>query len=53
MALGLKHPEIAERLVISRRTARHHIEHICTKIGVSSRALACLFAARHGLIGDA
>ena len=52
MALGLKHSEIAERLVISRRTARHHIEHIYTKIGVSNRALACLFAARHGLICD-
>jgi HD-GYP domain-containing protein (c-di-GMP phosphodiesterase class II) len=52
MALGLKHSEIADRLVISRRTARHHVEHIYTKIGVSSRALACLFAARHGLIGD-
>jgi HD-GYP domain-containing protein (c-di-GMP phosphodiesterase class II) len=52
MALGLKHSEIAERLVISRRTARHHVEHIYTKIGVSNRALACLFAARHGLIGD-
>jgi HD-GYP domain-containing protein (c-di-GMP phosphodiesterase class II) len=52
MALGLSHSEIAERLVISRRTARHHVEHIYTKIGVSSRALACLFAARHGLIGD-
>jgi HD-GYP domain-containing protein (c-di-GMP phosphodiesterase class II) len=52
MALGLRHSEIADRLVISRRTARHHVEHIYTKIGVSSRALACLFAARHGLIGD-
>jgi HD-GYP domain-containing protein (c-di-GMP phosphodiesterase class II) len=51
MALGLSHSEIADRLVISRRTARHHVEHIYTKIGVSSRALACLFAARHGLIG--
>src|SRR6201997_882449 len=52
IAIGLSHSEIAERLVISRRTARHHVEHIYTKIGVSSRALACLFAARHGLIGD-
>jgi HD-GYP domain-containing protein (c-di-GMP phosphodiesterase class II) len=52
MALGLKYSEIAEHLVISRRTARHHVEHIYTKIGVSNRALACLFATRHGLIGD-
>jgi DNA-binding CsgD family transcriptional regulator len=38
--------------VISRKTARNHIEHIYTKLGVSNRAMACLFAARHGLIGD-
>jgi HD-GYP domain-containing protein (c-di-GMP phosphodiesterase class II) len=52
MAIGLKYSEIAERLVISRKTARHHVEHIYAKIGVSNRALAGLFAARHGLIGD-
>jgi HD-GYP domain-containing protein (c-di-GMP phosphodiesterase class II) len=52
LAIGLKHSEIAEQLVISRKTARNHIEHIYTKIGASNRAMACLFAARHGLIGD-
>jgi HD-GYP domain-containing protein (c-di-GMP phosphodiesterase class II) len=52
IALGLKYSEIAEQLVISRKTARHHVEHIYAKIGVSNRALAGLFAARHGLIGD-
>ena len=52
VALGLKYSEIAERLVISRKTARNHVEHIYAKIGVSNRALAGLFAARHGLIGD-
>jgi DNA-binding CsgD family transcriptional regulator len=39
-------------LVISRKTARNHVEHIYIKIGVSNRAMASLFAARHGLIGD-
>jgi len=29
--------EIAERLVISRRTAEHHVQHIYAKIGESSR----------------
>ena len=52
LALGLTHSEIAERLVISRKTARNHVEHIYHKIGVSNRALASLFAVRHGLIGD-
>jgi HD-GYP domain-containing protein (c-di-GMP phosphodiesterase class II) len=52
IAIGLKYSEIAERLVISRKTARNHVEHIYAKIGVSNRPMACLFAARHGLIGD-
>lgn len=52
LALGLTHSEIAERLVVSRKTARNHVEHIYLKIGVSNRALASLFAVRHGLIGD-
>jgi len=44
--------EIAERLVISRKTAGHHVEHIYAKTGTSNRALASLFAASHGLIDD-
>ena len=52
LAVGLKPSEIAERLVISHKTARNHVEHIYSKIGVSNRAMASLFAARHGLIGD-
>lgn len=52
LARGLSNKQIAERLVISRKTASHHIEHIYTKIGVTNRALAGLFAAKHGLITD-
>jgi HD-GYP domain-containing protein (c-di-GMP phosphodiesterase class II)/DNA-binding CsgD family transcriptional regulator len=47
---GLSNKEIAERLVISRKTAGSHVEHIYTKIGVSNRALASLFAMKHGLM---
>jgi HD-GYP domain-containing protein (c-di-GMP phosphodiesterase class II) len=52
VALGLSTKEIAERLVISPKTAANHVEHIYAKIGVSNRARASLFAARHGLIGE-
>ena len=52
LARGLSNREIAERLVISRRTAAHHVEHIYTKTGTTNRALASLFAANHGLIKD-
>jgi DNA-binding NarL/FixJ family response regulator len=52
LARGLSNKEIAERLVISRRTAAHHVEHIYAKTGTTNRALASLFAANHGLIRD-
>ena len=50
LARGVPNREIAERLVISRKTAGNHIEHIYAKIGVSNRARASLFAVRHGLM---
>jgi HD-GYP domain-containing protein (c-di-GMP phosphodiesterase class II) len=50
MAEGLSNREVARRLYISPRTAEHHVQHIYTKIGVSSRAAAALFAMEHGLI---
>jgi ATP/maltotriose-dependent transcriptional regulator MalT len=31
--------------------AANHIEHIYTKLGISSRAAATLYATQHGLIG--
>src|SRR5260370_806227 len=52
LAQGMSNREIAERLVISRKTASHHVEHIYAKTGTTNRALASLFAANHGLIGD-
>jgi HD-GYP domain-containing protein (c-di-GMP phosphodiesterase class II) len=52
LARGLSNREIAERLVISRKTASHHVEHIYAKTGTGNRALASLYAASHGLIGE-
>jgi DNA-binding CsgD family transcriptional regulator len=51
-ARGLSNKEIAERLVISPKTAGNHIEHIYTKIGISNRAGASLFAMQHGLLPE-
>ncbi|WP_166351980.1 HD domain-containing phosphohydrolase [Phytoactinopolyspora limicola] len=48
---GLSNREIAERLVISRRTAENHVQDVYTKIGVSTRAAAAMFAMEHGLAG--
>ena len=52
LARGLSNKEIADALVISRKTAGTHIEHIYTKIGASNRARASLFAMKHGLMTD-
>jgi len=52
LAQGLSNKEIAQRLVISRKTAGNHIEHIYAKIDASSRATASLFALQHGLLPD-
>ena len=52
LARGLTNKEIAERLVISRKTVANHVEHIYAKIGVSTRTAAALFATQHGLLGD-
>jgi DNA-binding NarL/FixJ family response regulator len=41
--------QIAHRLGISPKTADQHIQNIYTKLGVSTRAGATLFAARNGL----
>ena len=42
--------EIATELFISSRTAEHHIEHIYTKIGVSSRVAATRWAVKHQVV---
>ena len=52
LARGLSNKEIAQRLVISRKTASNHIEHIYTKLDVTNRARAGLLAAKYGLMTD-
>lgn len=50
IARGASYKEVAGRLFISPKTAEHHVGHIYTKIGVSSRAAAALFAMEHDLL---
>ncbi|HEX4432508.1 MAG TPA: response regulator transcription factor, partial [Frankiaceae bacterium] len=50
LSRALSNKQIAERLVIARKTVDNHVEHIYSKLNVSNRAQAGLVAARHGLM---
>jgi predicted ATPase/DNA-binding CsgD family transcriptional regulator len=49
VAAGKTNRQIAEALVVSERTVATHLDHIFTKLGVSSRTAVATFALRHGL----
>jgi HD-GYP domain-containing protein (c-di-GMP phosphodiesterase class II) len=49
IARGRTSKEIAKALVITEKTAGHHVEHIYAKTGVSTRVGAALFAMQHDL----
>ncbi len=50
MATGLSNRDIAPLLFISESTVKTHVGHIISKLGVSDRVQAAVWAARHGLL---
>ena len=52
LARGMSNRQIAERLVITPKTAGNHVEHIYAKIDASNRAAAAMFAVQHGLLPE-
>jgi DNA-binding CsgD family transcriptional regulator/tetratricopeptide (TPR) repeat protein len=51
IAHGLTNRQIAERLVISERTAHAHVRNILDKLGCSSRTEVATWAVQHGVAG--
>lgn len=49
IASGASNPEIADALIVSRRTVSTHVEHILEKLGAVSRAEVAARASREGL----
>ena len=50
VAEGMDNSAIAERLCLSRNTIKSHVHNIFTKLGVSDRTQAAVWAMRHGLV---
>lgn len=50
IAQGNTNQQIANRLGVSERTARTHVSHILTKLGLTSRTQAAMWATRAGLV---
>ncbi len=53
VADGLTNAEIAERLVVSQRTAEHHVAAVLTKLGATTRRDAARIARELDVYGDA
>lgn len=51
MAQGLSNPEIADRLFVSRSTAKFHVSSVLSKLGVESRTEAVVLALQQHLAG--
>ena len=53
VAAGLTNAEIADKLVVSQRTAEHHVAAVLTKLGAATRRDAARRASELGLAGRA
>lgn len=50
LAMGLSNKEIAPLLFIGESTVKTHVAHIISKLNVSDRVQAVVWAARHGML---
>ncbi|HEY2592455.1 MAG TPA: LuxR C-terminal-related transcriptional regulator, partial [Chloroflexota bacterium] len=52
VAQGLSNRDIAQRLVVSERTAENHVQHVLNRLGLHSRAQVAVWAVHNGLTPD-
>jgi non-specific serine/threonine protein kinase len=52
LAEGRTNQEMADGLIVSRRTVESHVSHILDKLGLATRAQIAVWAARNGLLGN-
>jgi HD-GYP domain-containing protein (c-di-GMP phosphodiesterase class II) len=52
LARGMTNKQIAQSLIVAPATIDHHVRHIYTKIGCSTRLAATLFAMEHRLFSE-
>jgi DNA-binding CsgD family transcriptional regulator len=52
LALGLRNPQIADRLFVSPKTIEHHVSSILAKLEVSTRDAAVVHARQQGWLTD-
>jgi two-component system, NarL family, response regulator LiaR len=50
MVKGLNNTEIAERLIISLSTVKHHVSHILSKLSATNRAEAVVLAVQNHMV---
>jgi len=50
VAKGLSNPDIAAQLKLSDHTVKRHVANLLTRLGLSSRAAAAVYAAQHGIL---
>jgi HD-GYP domain-containing protein (c-di-GMP phosphodiesterase class II) len=52
LAQGMPNKSIARQLGISPKTVSNHIEHVYSKLGVSNRTGAAMYAMQYGIVGS-
>ena len=50
LATGLSYEQIAQKLIVSRRTVNTHLTSIYSKLGVNTRSAATRYALEHQLL---